>query len=130
MALEQPKRLIARLAVFKAVINDSDGINLEYCRDISKVNTMFANVDQPFLFVPFESRKIIVVSNCNYVNLGFLELKTTHPEWTIPIAITRSALFPHRPRSGIWEGRGDRSHAHLLPFLFPDPISPQILLGF
>jgi hypothetical protein len=33
--------------------------------------------------------------------------------WTITIAITRSAPFPHRPRMGIWEGRGDRS----LPFL-------------
>ena len=77
MALEQPKRLIACFAIFKAVINDSDGIEIEYSRDIGKINAMFANVDQPFLFVSFESHEIIVVSNCNYVNL---ELITTYLE--------------------------------------------------
>ena len=62
-ALEQPKCLIAGFAVFKAVIDDGDSIQFEYCRDIGKVNAMFANVDQPLLFVPFESHLNIVVSN-------------------------------------------------------------------
>lgn len=37
----------------------------------------------------------------------------------ITTAITRSAPFPHRPRMGIWEGRGDR----LNPILISSPIS-------
>lgn len=38
----------------------------------------------------------------------------------ITAAITRPAPFPHRPRSGIWEGRGDRFLPSLLRNLFPN----------
>lgn len=65
--LEQPKRLIARFAIFKALVNDGDGIEFEYRRDVGKVNAMFADVDQPLIFVPFESHARIVVSNWQYV---------------------------------------------------------------
>jgi hypothetical protein len=32
--------------------------------------------------------------------------------WKVNKLITQQAPFPHRPRSGIWEGRGDRSNGH------------------
>lgn len=41
MALEQPKRLIACFAIFKAITNHGDCIEFEYCWDIGKINALF-----------------------------------------------------------------------------------------